>query len=186
MQVVNLTTPAQYFHILRKQAKQDNKKPLIIMSPKSLLRHPLATSKTDDLAKGQYQPFIPDQEVEDKSNIDRLVICSGKVYYDLYKQRQEEEIDNVAIARLEQYYPFPDLDVSNILDKYSHVDDIVWCQEEPKNMGAWTFVSTRIMQQLKDGQNLRYVGRQASASPAAGQKKVHKAEQEKLVNEALN
>jgi len=186
MQVVNLTTPAQYFHILRKQAKQDNKKPLIIMSPKSLLRHPLATSKTDDLAKGQYQPFIPDQEVEDKSNIDRLVICSGKVYYDLYKQRQEEEIDNVAIARLEQYYPFPDLDVSNILDEYSHVDDIVWCQEEPKNMGAWTFVSTRIMQQLKDGQNLRYVGRQASASPAAGQKKVHKAEQEKLVNEALN
>jgi len=186
MQVVNLTTPAQYFHILRKQAKQDNKKPLMIMSPKSLLRHPLATSKTDDLAKGEYQPFIPDQEVEDKSTIDRLVICSGKVYYDLYKQRQEDEIDNVAIARLEQFYPFPDLDISNILDEYSHVDDIVWCQEEPKNMGAWTFVSTRIMQQLKDGQNLRYVGRQASASPAAGQKKVHKAEQEKLVNEALN
>ncbi|MDZ7659348.1 multifunctional oxoglutarate decarboxylase/oxoglutarate dehydrogenase thiamine pyrophosphate-binding subunit/dihydrolipoyllysine-residue succinyltransferase subunit [Fodinibius sp.] len=186
MQVVNLTTPAQYFHILRKQAKQDDKKPLIIMSPKSLLRHPLATSKTDDLAKGQYQPFIPDQEVEDKSNIDRLVICSGKVYYDLYKQRQEEEIDNVAIARLEQFYPFPDLDISNILEEFSHVDDIVWCQEEPKNMGAWTFVSTRIMQQLKDGQNLRYVGRLASASPAAGQKKVHKAEQEKLVNEALN
>ena len=186
MQVVNLTTPAQYFHILRKQAKQENKKPLIIMSPKSLLRHPLATSKTDDLAKGQYQPLIPDQEVEDKSNIDRLVICSGKVYYDLYKQRQDEEIDNVAIVRLEQFYPFPDSDVSNILDEYSHVDDIVWCQEEPKNMGAWTFVSTRIMQQLKAGQNLRYIGRQASASPAAGQKKVHKAEQQKLVSKALN
>jgi len=186
MQVVNLTTPAQYFHILRKQAKQDDKKPLMIMSPKSLLRHPLATSKTDDLAEGQYQPFIPDQEVEDKSNIDRLVICSGKVYYDLYKQRQDEEIHNVAIVRLEQFYPFPDKDVSDILDEYSHVDDIVWCQEEPKNMGAWTFISTRIMQQLKDGQNLRYVGRLASASPAAGQKKVHKAEQEKLVNEALN
>ncbi|PAU93106.1 2-oxoglutarate dehydrogenase E1 component [Aliifodinibius salipaludis] len=185
MQVVNLTTPAQYFHILRKQAKQDDKKPLIIMSPKSLLRHPLATSKTDDLAKGQYQPFIPDEEVEDKNNIDRLVICSGKVYYDLYKQRQDEEIDNVAITRLEQFYPFPNQDVSDILDEYSHVDDIVWCQEEPRNMGAWTFVSTRIMQQLKDGQNLRYVGRQASASPAAGQKKVHKAEQERLVNKAL-
>ncbi len=186
MQVVNLTTPAQYFHILRKQAKQDDKKPLMIMSPKSLLRHPLASSKTDDLAKGQFQPFIPDQEVENKDDIDRLVICSGKVYYDLYKQRQDEEIDNVAITRLEQYYPFPDQDVSDILDEYSHVDDIVWCQEEPQNMGAWTFVSTRIMQQLKDGQNLRYVGRQASASPAAGQKKVHKAEQEKLVKEALN
>jgi len=186
MQVVNLTTPAQYFHILRKQAKQDNKKPLIIMSPKSLLRHPLATSKAEDLSTGHYQPFITDKEVNDKSDIDRLIICSGKVYYDLYKQRQDEEIDNVAILRLEQFYPFPDKDVSNILNEYDHVDDIVWCQEEPKNMGAWTFVSPRIMQQLQDGQNLRYVGRQASASPAAGQKKVHKAEQEKLVNEALH
>lgn len=185
MQVVNLTTPAQYFHILRKQAKQDDKKPLIIMSPKSLLRHPLATSTTDDLAKGKYQPFIPDTEV-DKSNVDRLVICSGKVYYDLYKQRQDDEIDNVAIARLEQFYPFPDADVSDMLEEYSNVDDIVWCQEEPKNMGGWTFVAPRIMQQLKDGQNLRYVGRQASASPAAGQMKVHKAEQDKLINEALN
>jgi len=186
MQVANLTTPAQYFHILRKQAMQDDKKPLIIMSPKSLLRHPLATSRTEDLVKGQYHPFIPDQEAEDKNNIDRLVICSGKVYYDLYKQRQDEEIDNVAIARLEQFYPFPDMDVRNNLEEYSHVDDIVWCQEEPKNMGAWTFVAPRIMQELQDGQNLRYVGRQASASPAAGQKKVHKAEQDKLVNQALH
>jgi len=186
MQVVNLTTPAQYFHILRKQAKQEDKKPLIIMSPKSLLRHPLATSQTDDLVQGKYQPFINDEEVENKNNIDRLVICSGKVYYDLYKQRQEEEINNVAIARLEQFYPFPDKDVSDILSEYDHVDDIVWCQEEPKNMGAWTFVAPRIMQQLQDKQNLRYVGRQSSASPAAGHKKVHKAEQEKLVDEALN
>ncbi|TYP95572.1 2-oxoglutarate dehydrogenase E1 component [Fodinibius salinus] len=186
MQVVNLTTPAQYFHILRKQAKQDNKRPLIIMSPKSLLRHPLATSKTDDLTDGKYRPFIPDQEVEDKSNIDRLVLCSGKVYYDLYKQRQEEEIDNIAIARLEQFYPFPDASVNNILEEYDHVDEIVWCQEEPKNMGGWTFVAPRIMQELQDGQNLRYAGRQASASPATGQKKVHKVEQEKLVNEALH
>jgi 2-oxoglutarate dehydrogenase E1 component len=185
MQVVNLTTPAQYFHILRKQAKMDDKKPLIIMSPKSLLRHRLATSRTDDLAKGQYKPFIPDQEVEDKSNIDRLIICSGKVYYDLYQQRQEEEIENIAIARLEQFYPFPDQDVNSILKEYEDVDDIVWCQEEPKNMGAWTFVAPRIMQELQEGQNLRYIGRQASASPAAGQKKVHKAEQQKLLNEAL-
>lgn len=186
MQVVNLTTPAQYFHILRKQAKQDDKKPLIIMSPKSLLRHPLATSKTEDLAKGQYHPFIPDQEIEDKSNIDRLVICSGKVYYDLYKQREDEELDNVAIARLEQFYPFPNVDIQNILEEYSHVEDIVWCQEEPKNMGAWTFVAPRIIRELQDGQELRYVGRQASASPAAGQMKVHKAEQDKLTDEALH
>ncbi|WP_138430157.1 multifunctional oxoglutarate decarboxylase/oxoglutarate dehydrogenase thiamine pyrophosphate-binding subunit/dihydrolipoyllysine-residue succinyltransferase subunit [Fodinibius saliphilus] len=186
MQVANLTTPAQYFHILRKQAKQDDKKPLIIMSPKSLLRHPLATSKASDLAEGVFQPFIADQEVEDKNDIDRLVICSGKVYYDLYKQRQEDEIDNVAIVRLEQYYPFPDADINDILSEYDHVDDIVWCQEEPKNMGAWTFVAPRISQELQKGQNLRYAGRQASASPAAGHKKVHKAEQEKLVSEALH
>ena len=186
MQVVNLTTPAQYFHILRKQAKQDNKRPLIIMSPKSLLRHPMATSRAQDLGEGAYQPFIADQEVDDKSNIDRLIICSGKVYYDLYKQRQEDEIENVAIARLEQFYPFPDKDVKDILAEYSHVDDIVWCQEEPQNMGGWTFVSHRISEQLQDKQSLRYVGRQASASPAAGQVKIHKAEQEKLINEALN
>jgi 2-oxoglutarate dehydrogenase E1 component len=186
MQVVNLTTPAQYFHILRKQAKQDEKRPLIIMSPKSLLRHPLATSQTEDLAEGQYHPFLEDQEVEDKSNIDRLVICSGKVYYDLYKQRQDDEVENVAIARLEQYYPFPDRDVGDILEMYSHIDDIVWCQEEPENMGGWTFVMPRIMDQLKDNQSLRYVGRQASASPAAGQAKIHKAEQDKLINEALH
>ena len=186
MQVVNLTTPAQYFHILRKQAMQEDKKPLMIMSPKSLLRHPLATSRTEDLVKGQYHPFIPDQEVEDKNNIDRLILCSGKVYYDLYKQRQSDEINNIAIARLEQFYPFPNQDVQNILKEYSNVDDIIWCQEEPQNMGPWTFVAPRIMQNLQDGQNLRYVGRQASASPAAGQKKIHKAEQEKLVNEALH
>ncbi len=185
MQVANLTTPAQYFHILRRQAKQENKRPLIIMSPKSLLRHPLATSRTDDLAKGKFYPFIPDQEVEDKSKIDRLIICSGKVYYDLYKQRQEDETDNIAIARLEQFYPFPNQDVNNILKEYSDVEDIVWCQEEPKNMGGWTFVAPRIMQELQDGQNLRYVGRQASASPAAGQMKVHKAEQKKLLTQAL-
>lgn len=185
MQVVNLSTPAQYFHILRKQAKQEQKKPLIIMSPKSLLRHPLATSTTDDLTDGQYQPLITDSEVEDKKKIDRLVFCSGKVYYDLFKQREENEQKNIAIVRLEQFYPFPNVNVSNVLSEYSHIDDVVWCQEEPKNMGAWTFVSNRIREQLKEGQKLTYVGRQASASPAAGQMKIHKAEQDKLVNEAL-
>src|SRR5699024_205979 len=107
MQITNLTTPAQYFHILRKQAMQKEKRPLVIMSPKSLLRHPLATSRTEDLAKGAYRPFIADQEIEDKRKINRLVICSGKVYYDLFKERQDREIDHIAITRLEQFYPFP-------------------------------------------------------------------------------
>ena len=185
MQVVNLTTPAQYFHILRKQAKQEKKKPLIIMSPKSLLRHPLATSATEDLTDGKYQPLIPDNTIEDKKNIKRIIFCSGKVYYDLYKQREDNEQNDIALVRLEQFYPFPNLDVNNILKEYSHVEDIVWCQEEPKNMGGWTFVSTRINEELQDKQKLTYVGRQASASPAAGQMKIHKAEQERLVNKAL-
>jgi 2-oxoglutarate dehydrogenase E1 component len=185
MRVVNPTTPAQYFHILRKQAKQEDKKPLIIMSPKSLLRHPLATSKTEDLAKGKYRPLIVDEEVKDKSKIDRLVICSGKVYYDLYKKRQNEELENVAIARMEQFYPFPDADLNKMLKEYNHVKDIIWCQEEPKNMGGWTFVAPRISEQLQKKQSLLYAGRQASASPAAGHMKVHQAEQEKLLEEAL-
>lgn len=185
MQVVNLTTPAQYFHLLRKQALQDDRKPLIIMSPKSLLRHKLATSNTDDLSDGAYHPFIDDKEVDGAQSIDRLVMCSGKVYYDLYQYRQDNKLDNVAIARMEQFYPFPDEDVSNALKKYSHVKDIVWCQEEPKNMGAWTFLAPRITEQLEDGQKLRYAGRRASASPATGQKGIHNKEQELLINAAL-
>jgi len=186
MQVVNLTTPAQYFHILRKQAMQEDKKPLIIMSPKSLLRHKLATSSTDELVNGKYQPIIPDTGKELKKDVNRVIFCSGKVYYDLFQKRSQNEADHIALVRLEQFYPFPDADVKKILEDYSHADDIVWCQEEPRNMGAWNFVSTRIMEQLTDGQKLRYVGRQASASPAAGQMKIHKAEQEKLINQALN
>lgn len=186
MQVVNLTTPAQYFHILRKQAKQEDKKPLIIMSPKSLLRHPMATSKTEDLAKGKYQPLISDEKIKDKNKIDRLIICSGKIYYDLYKKQQKDELENIAIARLEQFYPFPAGDFNKMLKEYSHVKDIIWCQEEPKNMGGWTFVAPRIIDQLQGKQSLRYVGRQASASPAAGQMKIHQAEQKKLMNEALS
>ncbi len=185
MQVVNLSTPAQYFHILRKQAKQDDKKPLIIMSPKSLLRHKWAVSNIDELADGAYRPFIYDNEVDNQKNIDRLVICSGKIYYDLYRYREENKLKNVAIARMEQFYPFPDEDVAEILEKYSHVKDIVWCQEEPKNMGAWSFLSPRLSEQLNEGQSLRYAGRQASASPATGQKKIHEKEQEVLIEQAM-
>ncbi len=185
MQVVNLTTPAQYFHILRKQAMQERKKPLIIMSPKSLLRHPMATSSTGELSGGAYRPFIEDDTAEDPKKIDRLILCSGKVYYDLAKRREEAEIDNIAIARLEQFYPFPDRDVKEYLERFGDVEDIVWCQEEPRNMGAWHFLYPRLQNQLADGQELQYVGRQASASPAAGQMKIHQAEQERLIKRAL-
>tara|TARA_R110002124_G_scaffold154372_2_gene321381 strand:- start:6899 stop:10507 length:3609 start_codon:yes stop_codon:yes gene_type:complete len=182
MQVMNLTTPAQYFHMLRKQTLQDAKKPIILMTPKSLLRHPLATSNTQELAEGKFQPFITDDEV---TKAKRLVICSGKVYYDLLKYRGENEIKDVAIARLEQLYPFPDEDISEQLKSFKDVKEIVWCQEEPKNMGAWSFVAPRFMEILENEQKLSYAGRQASASPAAGQKKIHEAEQLSLVEDAL-
>jgi 2-oxoglutarate dehydrogenase E1 component len=182
MQVMNLTTPAQYFHMLRKQTLQEAKKPVVLMTPKSLLRHPMATSNTKELAEGKFQPFISDPEVKDA---ERLVICSGKVYYDLLKYRQENEIKDVAIARLEQFYPFPDKDIAEQLKTFKKVKEIIWCQEEPKNMGAWTFVAPRFMDLLEDGQKLNYAGRQASASPAAGQKKVHEAEQEALIEDAM-
>jgi multifunctional 2-oxoglutarate metabolism enzyme len=185
MQVMNLTTPAQYYHALRKQALQDKKKPLIIMSPKSLLRHPMAVCNAEELAEGKFYPFIEDLDVEDKDKIDRLIISSGKVYYDLIKQRDESEVNNVAITRLEQIYPFPDRDIQSILSEYKHVKEIVWCQEEPKNMGSWTFISPRISKLLKPDQELIYAGRQASASPAAGQMKIHQAEQERLVKSAI-
>lgn len=186
MQVANLTSPAQYFHILRKQTLQEKKKPLIIMSPKSLLRHPMAVCSVEDLANGAFKPFLPDQEIEDKQSVDRLVICSGKVYYDLYKAREENgKTKSIALGRIEQFYPFPDEDVENFLKEYKHVKEIVWCQEEPKNMGAWTFLMPRLQSLVQKNQTISYAGRQAAASTAAGQKKVHDAEQEKLVNKAL-
>lgn len=186
MYVMNLTTPAQYFHMLRRQTLMPKYKPTVLMSPKSLLRHPMATSNAEELAHGTFLPFIKDENVTDTSKIKRLVICSGKVYYDLLKYQQDHNIKNVAIARLEQIYPFPDKDVKEYLASMPKVKDIVWCQEEPKNMGAWTFVSTRFMEEFGNGQRLTYAGRQASASPAAGQKAMHDAEQQKLVEEAMN
>lgn len=185
MQVVNCTTPAQYFHVLRRQALQARKKPLIVISPKSLLRHPLAVSNTEELASGYFEPVIADHNITEVSNVRRVVFCSGKVYYDLLKYQQEEHIADVALVRLEQYYPFPDADVQAILEEYAHVTDIVWCQEEPKNMGAWQFVWSRLMEQTNENQSVRYVGRVAAASPATGSAKLHAAEQERLIHKAL-
>ncbi|MEO1021683.1 MAG: multifunctional oxoglutarate decarboxylase/oxoglutarate dehydrogenase thiamine pyrophosphate-binding subunit/dihydrolipoyllysine-residue succinyltransferase subunit [Bacteroidota bacterium] len=182
MRVMNLTTPAQYYHMLRKQALQEAKKPVVLMTPKSLLRHPLATSNTEELASGSFKPFIVDEEI---ATAKRIVICSGKVYYDLLKHRQDKGIDDVAIARLEQFYPFANKDIEAYLTAQTKVTDVVWCQEEPKNMGAWTFVAPRLSEVMADNQKLHYAGRQAAASPAAGQKKMHDAEQLRLMEEAL-
>lgn len=187
MQVMNLTSPDQYFHALRKQALQGKKKPLVIMSPKSLLRHPGAVCNADQLSSGMFRPLIPDETNNGQSEqLKRIVFCSGKVYYDLLAERKDQSLESeVAIARVEQLYPFPDQDVQQMLTDNSSVEEIVWCQEEPRNMGAWSYVMPRITRLLQNGQKLEYAGRQASASPATGQKKIHDAEQKQLVGQAI-
>lgn len=185
MRVLNCTTPAQFFHMIRRQALSDVKKPTVVFTPKSLLRHPMAVSTADELIKGHFSYIIGDDEVT-PSEVRKVVFCSGKVYYDLYKKRQQDDIKDVALLRIEQYYPFPDADVRAELERYAAAERVVWCQEEPRNMGAWTFIRSRFEQDLGNSHTLHYVGRESSASPAAGTQKLHNAEQEKLINEALS
>lgn len=185
MQVANCTTPAQYYHLLRRQALRKKNRPLIVMTPKSLLRHSKVVSTTDELAEGHFQEFIPDYETGKPSEINRILICSGKVYYDLLEYKEANGIEDTTICRVEQIYPFPDKDIKQYLSDHKNVKDIVWVQEEPKNMGAWYFVKTRFKYALQKGQELRYIGRNASAAPATGSAKLHNAEQEKLVNDAF-
>ncbi|MDQ3633834.1 MAG: multifunctional oxoglutarate decarboxylase/oxoglutarate dehydrogenase thiamine pyrophosphate-binding subunit/dihydrolipoyllysine-residue succinyltransferase subunit [Acidobacteriota bacterium] len=186
LQVCNPTTPAQYFHMLRRQVKQEIVRPLIVMTPKSLLRLPAATSSVEDLTNGGFQPVIDDAEIKDNSKVKRIVLCSGKVFYDLEAGREESHKENVAIIRLEQFYPFPAEKLKEIFAEYSNAEKIIWTQEEPKNMGGWFFIKPRIEEIKPENMNLRYVGRVASASPATGSYVIHGLEQEKIVNQSLN
>jgi 2-oxoglutarate dehydrogenase E1 component len=188
-QVVNCTTPANYFHVLRRQLKRKFRKPLIIMTPKSLLRHKLAVSTLADMSKDtHFQRIIPETEKLVKDDkVRRVVITSGKVYYDLFEARKAAEIDDVVIIRMEQYYPFPAKELKAELSRYKNAQ-IVWCQEEPQNMGAWSFVVSRIedvMEEMGRNDRLRYAGRPEAASPAAGYLKIHEREQKQLVDLAL-
>ncbi len=189
MIVANYSTPANYFHALRLQAKRTARKPLIVMTPKSLLRHPEAVSTVEDLVDGRYMPFIP-AETEPKST-KRLVICSGKVYYDALKMRSDEgNRGNAAIARLEQFYPFPEEAVRVELERFKNADEVVWLQEEPANMGAWFFVRPLLDDLLEEphgdcNRRVVYAGRRAAASPATGSAAVHAAEQDGILRQAL-
>jgi 2-oxoglutarate dehydrogenase E1 component len=184
IQVCNLTTPAQYFHALRRQISADFRRPLIIMSPKSLLRHKEAVSPLADLVDGRFQEFLEDPLTPEKPR--RLVLCSGKVYYDLAAARRERDIDDVAIVRVEQFYPFHDALLERIVEPYrSTLTDVVWAQEETQNRGGWSYMLPRLMTLFPD-QPLSYVGREPSASPATGSASVHKRQQADLVNRALN
>ena len=183
MQVIYPTTPAQHFHALRRQMKNDPRKPLIVMTPKSLLRHPQATSPIEELMTGQFEPVLTDPSGE-PSSVSRVVLTSGKVYYDLRAARDAKKL-NVPILRLEQYYPFPQSMIAQALALYPNATEIVWVQEEPKNMGAWSFLRDRLNAVLGDGRSLSYVGRPISASPATGSHHRHEEQQRALVQGAL-
>jgi 2-oxoglutarate dehydrogenase E1 component len=190
MCVANLTTPANYFHALRRQVKRNFRKPLVIFTPKSLLRHRLAVSSLDELGDGSAFRFVlPEIDtIAPPEDVRRVVLCSGKVYYDLLTERREKLIGDVAILRLEQLHPFPEKTLTRELTPYRNAE-LVWCQEEPENMGAWNFVDRRIERVLTGIGNAAkrpcYVGRDAAASPATGSARAHAAEQAALVADAL-
>ncbi len=186
IQVCVPSTPSQIFHLIRRQSVRPYRKPLIVMTPKSLLRNPLATSTLEELAEGKYKLVIPEAEEQEKSKVKRVVLCCGKVYYDLLKRRMAKEQDNVAIVRIEQLYPFPSSDLKEVLAGYDHVKDIVWCQEEPRNQGAWYTCKHRFEACLADGVEIRYIGRDPLAAPAVGYHDLHQKQQDALVEEALD
>jgi len=185
MQVCYPTTPAQYFHMLRRQVRQEMVRPLMVMTPKSLLRLPAASSTMVELEAGGFQPVLDDTRSTDKSAVTRIVLCSGKVFYDLEASREEDNT-RVAVVRLEQFYPFPATRLKEIFAGYPNATQLFWTQEEPKNMGGWTFVEARLRDILPEGVSLRYVGRAASASPATGSYAIHELEQKQIVNQALS
>jgi 2-oxoglutarate dehydrogenase E1 component len=186
MQVCQPTTPAQIFHVLRRQMIRPFRKPLMIMTPKSLLRNKEAVSSLQELAKGGFQTVIGETHAGiDAKAVRKIVICSGKVYYDLTGARRERELADVAILRVEQLYPFPHKALEAEMRKYPGATQVVWCQDEPQNQGAWFFVQHHIQDALKDGQRLTYAGRPASASPAAGYYDKHYAQQKELLTAAL-
>jgi 2-oxoglutarate dehydrogenase E1 component len=185
MQVCVPTTPAQMFHMLRRQMLRDCRKPLIVLTPKSLLRHKLAVSSLDDLANGRFQLVIPDSSARPGQKVRRVVLCSGKVYYDLVEDAAKRGVSDVAIIRIEQLYPFPRTEVKAELAKYPAAKEIVWCQEEPMNQGAWYQIQHHLVACLTDEHSLHYAGRVRSPAPAAGHLPTHVAEQAALVEQAL-
>jgi 2-oxoglutarate dehydrogenase E1 component len=185
MQIVQPTTASQIFHVLRRQMVRNLRKPLIIFTPKSLLRNKDATSPLSEFIKGGFQTVIPENKELKADKVKRLVACSGKVYYDLVKKREEKGIEDVAIIRVEQLYPFPHKAFAAELKKYPNATDIVWCQDEPQNQGAWFFIQHNIHENMADGQRLGYSGRAASASPAVGYSHLHLEQQKSLVEGAF-
>ncbi|ALQ94873.1 2-oxoglutarate dehydrogenase E1 component [Xylella fastidiosa] len=178
------TTPAQAFHMIRRQMRMSTRKPLVVMTPKSLLRHKLAVSTLDELANGKFQHIIPD-DAADPKHVKRIVMCAGKVYYDILENQQKRSQNDLAIIRIEQLYPFPRALLASELKRFNKATDVVWCQEEPQNQGAWYQIKHHLQAVLAHAQRLHYAGRSSSPSPAVGHMAEHMAEQESLVADAL-
>ena len=185
MMVCTPTTPAQAYHMIRRQMRMKTRKPLVVMTPKSLLRHKLAVSTLEDLANGSFQHLIPDSHAASAKKVERVIVCGGKVYYDLLEEAQKRELKNVAIVRVEQLYPFPRPQLVAELKKYGASVPVVWCQEEPQNQGAWYQIQHHLRYCLQGKQTLHYAGRSRSPSPAVGHFNDHVAEQQALIADAL-
>jgi 2-oxoglutarate dehydrogenase E1 component len=189
IQVCVPTTPAQIFHLLRRQVVRPLRKPLVVFTPKSLLRHREAVSTLEQLADGRFATVIPETDpVVDNFKVRRAVLCSGKVYYELLEMRRQQQVNDIAIIRLEQLYPFPEQELKAALSAYPSLAEVVWCQEEPMNQGAWYCSQhhmRRVLQELPSRIYLEYAGRDGSASPAAGYTALHLEQQDKLLRQAL-
>jgi 2-oxoglutarate dehydrogenase E1 component len=186
MEVCNVSTPAQYFHLLRRHAKQAIQRPLVLMTPKSLLRLPEAKSGRDAFLHDYFREIIDDPHVGSPEAVNRIILTSGKIYYELEKYRAAQKIENVAIVRIEQFYPFEKILLGNILKRYTGAEKLVWVQEEPRNMGAWSFLHERILELKTERQSLHYVGRPASASPAVGSSKLAAHQQASIVRDSFS
>ncbi|MCB1763192.1 MAG: 2-oxoglutarate dehydrogenase E1 component [Gammaproteobacteria bacterium] len=185
IQVCVPTTPAQVFHMLRRQMLRPMRKPLVVMTPKSLLRHRLAVSSLNEFTEGAFQPVIGEIDEINPAQVKHIIVCSGKVYYELLEARRARGIQDVAIIRIEQLYPFPRTQFDNAIDQYTNAKRLIWCQEEPQNQGAWDQIKFRFHTQFEKGRQLFYVGRPTSAAPAVGYYPVHVKQQETLIDEAL-
>lgn len=189
MQVVNCTSSAQFFHVLRRQMHRGYRAPLVIFTPKSLLRHPKAASSVEDFSSGRFREVIDDPIASARpGDVRRVIACTGKVFYDLVDERAkgfEGREHEVALVRVEQLYPWPEAQLTEILERYGSAEHRVWCQEEPRNMGAWTFVRDRIRTIVGDRKQIWYAGRPEAASPAAGSPRIHRAQLEAFLREAF-
>jgi 2-oxoglutarate dehydrogenase E1 component len=186
IQVAIPTTAAQYFHILRRQIAREFRKPLVIMSPKSLLRHAKVVSPVSEFESGHFEEVLDDNRIKDAKSVKRVAFCTGKIFYEMAEGVAAGDDHEVALVRIEQLYPFPSRKVADILARYKNAKEIVWVQEEPQNMGAWTFVRPRIEDLLKGSMPIRYIGRRDSGTTAEGSTKAHTAEQSRIVGEAVN